>query len=215
MLRTVSALLLGALCAVPASSASPGEIRIDVREDGIKLMKNEPGAVRVRRLAQRLLPVPDSSLAELIDRFAGERRLDPLLVQALMQVESGYNADALSQRGAMGLMQLMPGTARDLKVDDPWDPEQNVRGGTEYLRRMMDRFGTVEGALAAYNAGPEAVQKHGGIPPFAETQAYVRKIFCLLEGGCEGDEPEPSGRPVRIVRDANNRIVLTTSGGGG
>ena len=88
-------------------------------------------------------------------------------------------------------------------------------GGTEYLRRMMDRFGNVEWALAAYNAGPEAVQKHGGIPPFAETQAYVRKIFCLLEGGCEGDEPEPSGRPVRIVRDANNRIVLTTSGGGG
>ena len=215
MVRTVSALVLGALCALPASAGSPGEVGITVRGDGVKLMKNEPGAVRERRLAMRLLPVPDSTVSELIERFAAARGLDPLLVQALVQVESGYNPAALSQKGAIGLMQLMPGTASDLKVDDPWDPEQNVRGGTEYLKRMLDRFGNVEWALAAYNAGPEAVQKHGGIPPFAETRTYVRKIFCLLEGGCEGDTLEPSGRPVRIVRDANNRIVLTTAGGGG
>lgn len=212
MTRSAYALLVGALCAAPASASS---VEITVRGDGMKLMKNEPGESRVRRLAMRLLPVPDSKFSELIDRFAAERGLDPLLVQALMQVESGYNPNALSQKGAMGLMQLMPDTARELSVEDPWDPEQNVRGGTAYLKRQLDRFGNIEWALAAYNAGPEAVNRHGGIPPFDETRAYVRKIFCLLEGGCEGDEPESSGRPVKIVRDANNRIVLTTSGGGG
>jgi soluble lytic murein transglycosylase len=205
------ALVLVALTAGPALA---GKVEISVREDGVRVMKNEPPAARARRLAHRFVAIPDGRVADLIERWAFERDLDPRLVRAVVQVESGYNARALSNKGAMGLMQLMPGTARELDVSDPWSPEQNVRGGTAYLRRMLDRFGNLELALAAYNAGPEAVLQHAGVPPFAETREYLRKIFCLLDGGCAAAE-ELDGRPVTIERGPDNRIRLTTSGSGG
>jgi len=204
------ALALGALLAAPALA---GEVKIEVRSDGTKVLLNEPGESRARRLAGRLVAPPDGEMARLIESHAYDRELDPRLVQAVVQVESGYNPRALSNKGAMGLMQLMPGTAAELAVDDPWDVEQNLRGGTSYLRRMLDRFGELELALAAYNAGPEAVVKYAGIPPFDETREYVRRIFRLLDGDQGGEELE--GRRVRITRDANNRIRLTTAGLGG
>ncbi|WP_454760511.1 lytic transglycosylase domain-containing protein [Caulobacter segnis] len=103
--------------------------------------------------------------------------LDPKLVEAVAWRESRFRPGALSNKGAIGVMQLMPGTARDLGVD-PHDPAQNIRGGTMYLRRMLSEFGgDVRLALAAYNAGPGAVRKHGGVPPYAETQAYVTSIL--------------------------------------
>jgi hypothetical protein len=203
-----------ALCAVGLSASAGAEVKIELRADGTKVMVNEPGESRLRRLAGRLLPVPDGDVGRWIEENASRHELDPRLVQALIQVESGYNARALSSKGAMGLMQLMPATARELAVADPWDPEQNVRGGTSYLRRMIDRFGELDLALAAYNAGPEAVARHAGIPPFDETRAYVSKIFRLLTGEDGGGEI-PMGRKVRIERDADNRIRLTTAGLGG
>jgi len=203
-----------ALCLI-AAPVGAGEIEITLHADGSKIIRNEPGEARARRFSRRLVPIPDAKIAESIDRWSAERELDPLLVHAVVQVESGFNPRALSNKGAMGLMQLMPGTARELEVGDPWDPEQNVRGGTEYLRRMLERFDhDLEKALAAYNAGPEAVSRHAGIPPFAETRDYVRKILCLLGDDCTA-EPERTGRPVRIVRDADNLIRITTSGAGG
>lgn len=201
---------LGALLALPAFA---GEVKIEVRADGTKVLVNEPGEARARRLAARLVQPPDGEMLRLIENHAYDRDLDPRLVQAVVQVESGYNPRALSNKGAIGLMQLMPGTAAQLAVDDPWDIEQNLRGGTSYLRQMLDRFGDLELALAAYNAGPEAVVKHSGIPPYDETRAYVRKVFRLLDGDAGGEELD--GRRVRILRDANNRIRLTTAGLGG
>lgn len=94
----------------------------------------------------------------------------------LVQQESGWNPSAKSHKGATGLAQLMPGTARNLGVDET-DPHENLEGGARYLRMQYDRFGSWRLALAAYNAGPEAVEKHGGIPPFAETKGYVRAIL--------------------------------------
>lgn len=94
----------------------------------------------------------------------------------LVQQESGWNDRAVSHKGAIGLAQLMPGTAQMLGVD-PWDPRQNLEGGARYLRQQYNTFGRWDLALAAYNAGPGAVQQHGGIPPFAETQNYVRVIW--------------------------------------
>lgn len=184
-----------------------GATSIQVRADGMKVIVNEPSEARSRRLSDRLLAVPDPELAEAIDRHALELDLEPRLVQALVQVESGYNRKARSNKGAIGLMQLMPGTASDLAVADPWDAEQNLRGGTRYLRQMLDRFGGLELALAAYNAGPEAVVKYGGVPPYAETRAYVQRILHLFDGS----DAVLDGSRVFIVRDANNQVRLTTS----
>ncbi len=115
---------------------------------------------------------------ELIVKYAGEQRIRPNLVRAVVQVESGYNPRAISPKGAMGLMQLMPATASLLGVRRPFDPEENIRGGVLYLRQLLDRFDNNEElALAAYNAGPLAVGRYGNrVPPYRETRDYVRKV---------------------------------------
>lgn len=113
---------------------------------------------------------------ELARSIAIEEGVDPDLFERLVQQESSFNPDARSPVGAIGLAQLMPGTAGDLGVD-PTDPEQNLRGGARYLRQQLDRFGSTPLALAAYNAGPGRVSEYGGIPPFEETQNYVRRIL--------------------------------------
>jgi hypothetical protein len=115
--------------------------------------------------------------AGLINRAAARHGVDPTLVAAVARAESGLNPRAVSQAGAKGLMQLMDGTARGLGVRDSFDPAQNVEGGTHYLSDMLDRFGSPELALAAYNAGPNAVVEYGGVPPFKETQTYVRRVL--------------------------------------
>jgi soluble lytic murein transglycosylase-like protein len=122
--------------------------------------------------------VSASRYDELIERYARARGLRPDLVRAVIQVESAFDPFARSPKGALGLMQLMPATADDLGVDDPFDPEANIRGGTAYLRELIDRFGgNEELALAAYNAGPGAVERYGQtIPPYRETQDYVRRV---------------------------------------
>jgi soluble lytic murein transglycosylase-like protein len=115
---------------------------------------------------------------KLIAQHAQAQRIRPDLVRAVVQVESGYNPRAVSPKGALGLMQLMPSTAADLGIRSPFDPEENIRGGTTYLRQLLDRFdGNEELALAAYNAGPTAVDRYGHqVPPYPETQDYVRKV---------------------------------------
>ena len=114
--------------------------------------------------------------AGIVDAAAERHGVDPDLVHAVIAVESGYRATAQSPAGAQGLMQLMPGTQRDLGVADAFDPRQNVDAGVAYLRRLTDEFGTVL-ALAAYNAGPGAVRRYNGIPPYAQTRAYVRAVL--------------------------------------
>ena len=116
-----------------------------------------------------------------IGSAARQYGVEPALVRALIHAESGFNARARSSKGAMGLMQLMPGTARDMGVADPALPESNIQGGTKYLAALLLRFrGDVKLALAAYNAGPEAVAKYAGVPPYAETTVYVERVWILL-----------------------------------
>jgi hypothetical protein len=130
--------------------------------------------------------VPDRSLldgtpyAEIIASLAQAHGVDPMLVSALIQVESGYKPRARSRKGAMGLMQLMPSTAREYKVGNPFEPKANIEAGIKHLKSLIDRFnGANELALAAYNAGPGAVEKFNGIPPYRETRNYVTRILAL------------------------------------
>lgn len=198
-----------------------------VNAEGRKVIYNEAPAQRARRYSNKLVDIPDASIQISIDRHSADQSLDPKLVRAMIQVESGYNHRARSHKGAMGLMQLMPGTASQLRVSDPYDPDENVRGGTQYLRNLIDRFaGRLELAVAAYNAGPGAVERYDGIPPYRETRDYVQRVLALYQGGevSLASLPVSSGqssgstsislsglRKPRITRNSQNRIVVTTA----
>lgn len=128
-------------------------------------------------------PKPASlSVPDMIDRLAGQFGVPVKLAHALIRVESNYQPDAVSPKGAMGLMQLMPSLAKYYSVADPFDPEQNLTAGLQHLKTLLDRFGDdTATALAAYNAGETAVAKYGKIPPYRETQDYVRRIMSLVK----------------------------------
>jgi hypothetical protein len=134
-----------------------------------------PQIARSTSLDAELSP---ADLGEMLNKAGQEYNLDVDLLASLVKAESGGNAHAVSRAGAQGLMQLMPGTAKDLGVDDSFKPEENVRGGSTYLNKLLtDYHENLTLALAAYNAGPEAVAKYHGIPPYRETQAYVARVI--------------------------------------
>jgi len=119
---------------------------------------------------------------QLISNCAAKYGVNPCLIKAVIHAESGYNPNAVSKKGASGLMQLMPGTARSLKVSNSFDPKDNVEGGVKYLRFLLDTFrGDVSLAVAAYNAGLNKVAKYGGIPPYNETRTYVNRVLSYMQ----------------------------------
>ncbi len=143
----------------------------------------EPVTEKIVEVVPELEPAPGSreSLVALVDEMAARHGVDPRLANALVQVESNYESTAVSSKGARGLMQLMPATARYYGVDDSFDPVQNLDAGLRHLRGLLDRYGEgrVSLALAAYNAGEGAVSRYRGVPPYRETQDYVRRILTL------------------------------------
>jgi len=226
--RSAAALaaLLPLLLLAPAAAA---EVEIVVRPDGTRVVRNVGGPSSAAAPARRIPPrraAPRPELRAVVAEHAAAHDLDPRLVEAVIQAESAWNRRAVSRAGAMGLMQLMPETAVVLAVDDPWDERQNVRGGTAYLARMLARFGSEELALAAYNAGPGAVERYGGIPPYAETREYVRRVLSLYHGRHVGAEelvpfhgrgaaraaaPARRGTAPSYVRGSDGRLVLTNT----
>jgi soluble lytic murein transglycosylase-like protein len=149
---------------------------------------------------------------EAITMAAARHNVDPNLVRAVVKVESNFNSNAVSRKGAMGLMQLMPATARSLKVQNPFDPEQNVDAGVRHLKQLLENYGgDVNLTLAAYNAGAGAVARSSGVPRYAETQNYVRRITNLYYGGFDFGPSTPSRQPLHIERDARGVLYVSNT----
>ena len=143
---------------------------------------------------------------------AARHNVDPNLVRAVVKVESNFNSNAVSRKGAMGLMQLMPSTARSLNVKNPFDAQQNVDAGVRHLKQLLENYGgDVNLTLAAYNAGAGAVARSSGVPHFAETQNYVRKITNLYYGGFDLSPSGASREPVRVQRDARGVLYISNT----
>jgi len=193
--RGIAGLLLVAGLAGPA--AATGGLYRFVDESGGVHFTDAPADSRFRKIslptarvrfnyyasaqlgaqADRTLASGGEELDPLISELADRHGVPVALVKAVIHAESAFNAKAVSSKGAQGLMQLMPATADMLGVADPLEPRDNVGGGIRYLRQLLDRFGDPIWAVAAYNAGPEAVDRYGGIPPYPETQQYVRQVM--------------------------------------
>lgn len=156
----------------------------------------------------------DASVNEIIEHTAERYAVDPLLVHSVIQVESAYNKYAVSPKGAMGMMQLMPATARSLGVKNPFDPRENIEAGVRYLKQLQDTFGDLRYALAAYNAGPGAVSKYKTIPPYAETQNYVFQVGKRLGNARRAQREQVTVRTVELpkkieqVVDEDGRLHL-------
>jgi len=195
----LSSVLFSCILSVPAPAAA--DVYQFIAEDGTPHFSDQPSDSRfrlwlrsdVKARSSNAVDLPRKGLHAARHRFAPEisaaaqaHRLDPALLHAVIEVESGYNANAVSPKGALGLMQLMPDTARRYAVQDPLNAVQNINGGSRLLRDLLDLYsGNKELALAAYNAGAGAVQAHGGrIPPYAQTLRYVPavlKSYALLK----------------------------------
>ncbi len=153
---------------------------------------NQEGQTFQSLLNQETEALPPSAsrreVLDLIQDHASEQEIDPNLVKAVVQAESGFNSHAVSPVGARGLMQLMPSTAKTLGVQNSFNPDENIQGGTKYLKQLLQKYDSVPNAVAAYNAGPGAVDKHKGIPPYKETQQYVKRVMNLYQQFSQSDD---------------------------
>jgi soluble lytic murein transglycosylase-like protein len=171
---------------------------------------NRSASAKIQAANFRGRTASPEEIDDAIAMSAAKHNVDPNLVRAVIKVESDFNPNAVSRKGAMGLMQLMPATARQLNVKNPFDPEQNVDAGVRHLKQLLENYGgDVNLTLAAYNAGMGAVARSSGVPRFAETQNYVRRITNLYYGGF--DQGTPSRDPVRVQRDARGILYISNT----
>lgn len=225
LLLTVSALL---------SAADVGGVRYEVKADRRtgqlirRAVAVTPRVVTPTEIKPSTPGVPNASrkIDQLVQDAAEQYKVDPLLVHAVIAVESNYNPHAVSPVGAQGLMQLMPGTARQLGVRNAFDAEENIRAGVKHLRDLQDQYKDDRLALAAYNAGAGAVKKYGWIPPYRETQDYVYKVGKKYgdarkalaanptQTAAASPQPEvaqpPEHRPIEVFTDSEGRIHMRT-----
>lgn len=222
---------LSVLCAAGALLVLPGVSRADVKlirkaDGGVVIFNNVGSGWRIGGRAPSdayLVARREAATGfdESIQRHAERERVDPRLVKSVMLVESNFNPRAVSRKGARGLMQLMPGTARRYGVRDSFDPHENIRGGTAYLSDLLGMFdGDLIRTLAAYNAGERAVQRYRGVPPYPETQEYVRRAMLVyggngvgpvLAGSFKGSSPASARRvpasPVTLRRGGGVLLI--------
>lgn len=201
-----------------------GDIYRDILEDGTIVITNTP-AYKKDGIFIKEEPIPNKNSSEnkkvskelyyeLAEKKAEKHNIDHHLIKAIIQAESNWNPYAVSKKGAMGLMQLMPATASFLGVRDPFDPEENIDGGIRYLKYLLERFsGNLTLALAAYNAGPALVDKVKGIPPISETINYVRKVINYYSSNNKGKdievfEPPKNNKVAKKQEDRIKKLIL-------
>lgn len=218
VLRAVLATAVLAMFSATLPVRLGAEINTWTDRNGVIHITNRPSGVGLtsRRVVHIPAPAPRAQSAEpgshgngyddMIRRAAERYDLDFDLVKAVIHAESAFDPRAVSDKGARGLMQLMPSTAHDLGVRDSFDPEQNILGGSRYLKQMLERYNhDLPLGLAAYNAGPNRVDRAGGVPPIAQTHDYIRKVKRLMRlyGSTEGS----GGRLYRVVK--NGHVLIT------
>ncbi len=231
-LMAIAAFLFAPLARAEESASTDAvtsQVRADRRTGRLIRRVVVPENVVIPRVVEPLEPgaqppnraVGSNDINSIVDDAAARHGVDPLLVHAVIKVESGYDRFAVSPKGAQGLMQLMPGTARQLGVTNAFDQRQNVEGGVKYLRHLMSSFSDMRLVLAAYNAGEGAVMEYRGIPPYEETQEYVYKVgrrYGELRRASKAvavrakaqPPPEPAHRPLETMIDSEGRVHLRT-----
>jgi soluble lytic murein transglycosylase-like protein len=192
--------------------AQGGRLFVNANSRASQVRSEIPAQSTAAKSAEPLSDLKLKPVRQAIRQEAGRARVDPKLVRAIIKVESDGNPRAVSSKGAQGLMQLVPATARRFGVDNPFDPRQNIHGGVTYLRYLLGRFkGNVPLTLAAYNAGEQRVIQNGGIPPIPETQNYVRKVTALYHPTGESSEVETSpeaASPPAVYRFVDSSGVI-------
>jgi len=200
----------------PVPSATMGAARSAAAEVNQYLThESSPEDAARSNFVRSNTPMSQQDVDAAIEQAAARHNVDPNLVRSVIKVESNFNPNAVSRKGAMGLMQLMPSTARSLHVTNPFDPQQNVDAGVRHLKSLLESYGgNIKLSLAAYNAGAGAVARNSGVPRFAETQNYVRRITEIYYGG-----GQPGSRvvgnvvhdPVRVQRDARGVLYISNT----
>ena len=206
--RAMLAVAVALVAAVVAAEPS-GRVVLLREPDGTPRIVSYPG-----RSSRAVVPRGSinhrDALWPHVERTARAHGVDPELVDLVIRMESGYNPNAVSPKGARGVMQLMPGTARQYGVRDVFDPRENIGAGVRYLKDLLQRYGNdVASALAAYNAGPEAVERHAGVPPYRETRDYVATIL----GAYEGTPGQLVGGGFAARSRPRRPVSVTTRGG--
>ena len=195
---------VAAFALVLVATSAAAEVHIATRADGRRVIYNIPsGKVTRESNWQWLAKQQDrpSRFDPIIERYAQLHGVNPTLIRAVIQVESDFNPNTVSNKGARGLMQLIPATAKRYGVEKIHDPEQNIRGGVRYLADLMAMFsGDLPRVLAAYNAGENAVIRHGGIPPYRETETYVKRALTVYYG-------RPYGQSIMFAGDARKATL--------
>jgi soluble lytic murein transglycosylase-like protein len=183
MSRSTTAVLIAAMLLATSASA---QVKLVIKKDGSKLIVNDSRAIGGGRYSDYKWLARQHDRRSIydgfIEQYSRQYGVDPVLVRAVIQVESNFNPKCVSNKGARGLMQLMPGTAKQYGVKQMHDPEDNIRGGIKYLAYLLEMFDDLPHVLAAYNAGEGAVQRYGGIPPYEETSTYVKRAMTVYYG---------------------------------
>jgi soluble lytic murein transglycosylase-like protein len=201
----------------PVPSATMGAARSAAAEVNQYLRResNPEDAAANANYLRHNTPISQQDVDAAIEQAAARHNVDPNLVRSVIKVESNFNPNAVSRKGAMGLMQLMPSTARSLHVTNPFDPQQNVDAGVRHLKSLLESYGgNIKLSLAAYNAGAGAVARSSGVPRFSETQNYVRRITELYYGGSQPGSHVLGNvvhNPVRVQRDARGVLYISNT----